>query len=125
MAADEHIRRIIFDSGCDSSVPASGPPTDVGHPQSKSVEFYPLMLQCADSYRLAIDVSPDRLHGCQLLELVQDLGRTHVTGMENQIDVPEKFRDGRVEIGVRVGDDAQGHVGTAVDKLRISALHSS
>ena len=106
MPADEHIRRIIFDCGGNSSVPASGPPSDVGHPESDPVELDSLMLQCADSHRLAIDVSPDCFDGSQLLELVEDVGRTHVTGVEDHINVPEKFRDGRVEIGVRVGDDA-------------------
>lgn len=63
-----------------------------------------------NAHRLPVDVAPDRRNGGEFLELVEYQRRADVAGVENQVDVAKKIRNGRVKETVRVGEDAKGHV---------------
>ena len=105
MSADENIRWIVYDVGGDAPIPAAGPSADMCHPETQAFELHAPVLQRADADGLAVDVSPDGLNGSQLLELIENLGCTDVTCVENQIDVPKEFRKRWMEEGVGVRKD--------------------
>lgn len=97
VAADENVGRIRLQNGSDAAIPSSRPAADVRNPESKSFELEPLMLEGSHAHGAPVDIAPDSRNGCELLELVQDVRRTDVSGVKDHVRVTEEIRNGGME----------------------------
>ena len=82
---------------------------DVGHPEREPVEVEALMLGRPMAQVRPVDVAPDGAGRGERFELVQDLGAAYIAGVQDQVDVGQNLGQGRMEIAVRVGENAEGH----------------
>lgn len=103
--ANEDIRRIGPHFGGDSPAPSPGMAADVRHPEAETLELELLVLGRTKPYRASIYITPDRAYRRQLLELVQDVRRSNIAGMEYQINLSQVFGQGRMKVGMGVGED--------------------
>lgn len=106
VSADEDIGRVSPECGGDAASPASGVAAYVGHPETEPFELESLMLARSEPYLLPIHIPPYTSDGGQLLELVKNIGRADVAGVENEIDFAQVVGEGRVKPGVRVRENA-------------------
>lgn len=108
VTADEYAGRILREVVCHCAAPLSGPPPDVGHPESEAFELDAQVLLRARPYRRPVDVAVDGLHGRDLFKPIEDLRRTEVSCMQDEIYVAEILLQGRMKVRVRIGENAEG-----------------
>ncbi|MEJ2236951.1 MAG: hypothetical protein P8X82_01525, partial [Gemmatimonadales bacterium] len=66
-------------------------------------------LGTARPYFESIGVPVDRSYGRDHTQLIQEIHRTNVTGVNNVVDLTEDFEHFRAQHPVRVGNDSQTH----------------
>lgn len=103
--ANEDIRRRNTHFGCDTAAPPSGMATDVGHPEAQTLELEPLVFAGAKAYGATIHIAPDSPHGSEFFEFIENLRRSDVAGVENQIYLSQVIGQRGMKIRVRVGED--------------------
>ena len=109
VAADEHVGGLLAEDQTDTALPSSGSSGDVSHPEREPVELEALMLGRPMAQVRPVDVAPDGAGRGERFELVQDLRAAYIAGVQDQIDVGQNLGQGRMEIAVRVGENAEGH----------------
>lgn len=86
MAADEYVGWMGSQLAAYPPIPRTGPAADVRHPKAQTVEFDVQMLERTRTDRRPVDVTKNRLYGGELFQAVEDVRRSDVTGVEDEID---------------------------------------
>ncbi|MFT5143828.1 MAG: hypothetical protein ACI80V_002315 [Rhodothermales bacterium] len=88
--------------------------SDVCHPESYAGQLETVMDGIAAPNVLPINIARDRPDWRDLLQLVQNVGHSHVSGMKNHVAVTEHLRKFWMEPTVGIGEDAyeQFFIGT-------------
>lgn len=103
--ANEDIRRRNAHFGCDPAAPSPGMSADVRHPEAQTLEFEALVFAGPKAYGATIHIAPDGPYWSEFFKLIEDVRRSDVAGVENQIYLTQVIGQRRMKIGVRVGEN--------------------
>src|SRR5690606_24588343 len=104
-----YVWRILFQLGRHLAIPSAGPSADVGHPKLKALDLGAKVLGGSCANGRAVHVSEDGFDGRQFSEAVEDVRRSDVAGMEDEVHARQILVERRMVVAVRVGEDAESH----------------
>src|SRR5690625_39619 len=100
--ADEYVGRLVAELILYRGRPSLRMASDVRHPDPNIAQDQPLIDRCTMADSLAVDVAPNRIRRRERLELIQDVFRTDISGVEYGINAGKIVGDRRLEVAVRI-----------------------
>ncbi len=109
VSADENAGRLHAEGLVHAALPVPRAAGDVFHPEREAAKPESLMLSGAEANLAPVDVSPDSPGWRNFLQPIEDFGRPHVAGMEDEVHTRECLGEVGMKISVRVGKNADDH----------------